>query len=86
MQREVRMSDRSLQQLRVRLIGLLRLDPPARGSQGGIERWLLARLSREEIEVMLRAERVYGERAMWEWLGEVLVEAGVAPRQLPLAS
>jgi hypothetical protein len=79
------MSDRRLEVLRARLVGLLRIDPPPRGSPGALERWLLSRLSREEIEVMLRAEREYGERAMWEWLGELLLEAGVAPRALPLA-
>jgi hypothetical protein len=79
------MSDRRLEQLRARLVGLLRIDRPPGDSPGALERWLLTRLSREEVEVMLRAEREYGEQAMWEWLGEILVEAGVAPHPLPLA-
>lgn len=79
------MSDRRLEQVRVRLVGLFRIDPPQRGTP--LDRWVLARLSREEIEVMLRAEREYGEEAMAEWLGEILLEAGFvrAPAPLPLA-
>jgi hypothetical protein len=79
------MSDRRLEQVRARLVGLLRIDPPARGSPLALDRYVLARMSREEIEVMLRAEREYGEEAMSEWLGEILVEAGVVTRPLPLA-
>jgi hypothetical protein len=45
----------------------------------------MERFSRDEIEVMLRAEREYGAAAMSEWLAEALVEAGVIPRALPLA-
>jgi hypothetical protein len=79
------MSDRRLEQVRARLVGLLRCDPPARSSPLVLDRWVLSRLTHEEIEVMLRAEREYGEAAMTEWLGEVLVEAGLVPYSLPLA-
>lgn len=79
------MGDRRLAQLRARLVGLLRIDPPPRGSPAALERWLLTRLTRDEVEVILRAEREYGDEALREWMGELLVEAGVAPRPLPLA-
>jgi hypothetical protein len=79
------MSDRRLEQVRARLVGLLRSDPPARSSPLVLDRWVLSRLTREEIEVMLRAELEYGEAEMSEWLGELLVEAGLVPPALPLA-
>jgi hypothetical protein len=79
------MSDRRLAQVRARLVGLLRTDPPARVTAAALDSWVVARLSREEVEVLLRADREYGEDAMSEWLVEVLVEAGVVPCPLPLA-
>ena len=79
------MSDHRLDQVRGKLIRLLRLDPPAKGAPLALDRWVVARFSRDEVEVMLRAEREYGERAMSEWLTEILVEAGILPVPLPLA-
>lgn len=79
------MSDRRLEQVSARLVRLLRDDPPRRGSPLALDRWLLSRLSREEVELVLRAEREYGEEAMAEWLGELLVEAGVVSRPLAVA-
>lgn len=80
------MADRALDQVRTKFLRLLRTDPPPGGATLALDAWALARFSREEIEVMLRAEREYGERVMSEWLGELLVEAGLAPHPLRLAS
>jgi hypothetical protein len=79
------MSDHSLDPIRGKLIRLLRSDPPAKGAPLALDRWVVGRFSREEIEAMLRAERLYGEHAMSEWLTEILVEAGLLPVPLPLA-
>jgi hypothetical protein len=79
------MSDRRLEQVSARLVRLLRNDPPRRASPLTLDRWILSRLSREEIELVLQAEREYGEEAMAEWLGEILVEAGLASRPLAVA-
>lgn len=75
------MPDRRLDDVRAKLVRLLRSDPPGRGPLA-LDRYVVARFSRDELEVMLRAEREYGERAMSEWLAEVLVEAGVVPLRL----
>lgn len=79
------MSDRRLEQIRARLVRRLRSDPPASGSPLALDRWVLAHLSREEIDVIVRADREYGGAAMSEWFGEALVEAGLSARALPLA-
>lgn len=79
------MSDRRLEQVRARLVGLLRRDPPPRVS--GLELdWLLSRLSREEVDVVLQAAREYGDDEMSEWLGEILLEAGLARRRAPVVA
>ncbi|HEX9401444.1 MAG TPA: hypothetical protein VF912_15145 [Anaeromyxobacter sp.] len=80
------MSDRRLDTVRSKLVRLLRIDPPASDAPLALDRYVVARFSREEVEVMLRAEREYGEAAMSEWLGEVLVEAGLIRPSLRLAS
>jgi hypothetical protein len=79
------MSDHNLESVRGKLVRLFRTDPPAKGAPLALDRYVLARFSREEIEVLLRAEREYGEHAMSEWLTEILVEAGIVPVRLPLA-
>jgi hypothetical protein len=79
------MSDHNLEQVRGKLVRLLRSDPPANGAPLALDRYVVSRFTRDEIEVLLRAEREYGEHAMSEWLGEILVEAGVIPVRLPLA-
>jgi hypothetical protein len=79
------MSDHSLERVRGKLLRLLRSDPPARGVPLALDQYVLARFSREEMEVLLRAEREYGEHAMSEWLSDLLVEAGIVPVPLPLA-
>ena len=71
------MPDRRLDEVRSKLVRLLRSDPPPADAPLALDRYVVARCSREEIEVMLRAEREYGETAMAEWLAEVLVEAGL---------
>lgn len=78
------MPDRRLDDVRAKLVRLLRTDPPGRGPLA-LDRYVVARFSRDEIEAMLRAEREYGEHAMSEWLAEVLVEAGILPVPLRLA-
>jgi hypothetical protein len=80
------MPDRALELVRTKFLRLLRTDPPPESATLALDAWALARFSREEIEVMLRAEREYGERAMSEWLGELLVEAGLVRPPLRLAS
>jgi hypothetical protein len=80
------MPDRRLDEVRSKLVRLLRTDPPAPGAAFALDRYVVARCSREDIEVMLRAEREYGEATMSEWLAEVLVEAGVVRPSLRLAS
>lgn len=79
------MPDRRLDEVRSKLVRLLRTDPPAPGAALALDRYVVARCSREDIEVMLRAEREYGEATMSEWLAEVLVEAGVVRPSLRLA-
>jgi hypothetical protein len=82
---EIAMSDRRLEDLRARLVRMFRSDPPVQVSPLVLDRWLLTRLSRAEIELLLAAEVQYGPAAMSEWIAEVLVDAGVTTPALPLA-
>jgi hypothetical protein len=77
------MSDPRLEAVRSKFIRLLRRDPPLGAL--ALDRYVAARFSREEIEVLLRAEREYGEAAMSEWLAEVLLEAGIVRPPLRMA-
>lgn len=78
------MSDPRLEVVRSKFIRLLRRDPP-RGPLA-LDRYVAARFTPEEIDVLLRAEREYGEAAMSEWLAEVLLEAGIVRPPLRMAS
>ena len=40
------------------------------------DRWVAARFSPEEIDVIFRLEREYGEQALDEWFTEIALEAG----------
>lgn len=69
------MSDPMLETVRSKFIRLLRRDPPREPL--ALDRYVASRFTREEIDVLLRAEREYGEAEMSEWLAEVLLEAGI---------
>jgi hypothetical protein len=75
--------DRSLEGVRKKLVGLMRIDPPFRLSRGGregviLDRWVTTRLSGPEVLALERLEELYGEDALSELWSEVIYEAGVA--------
>jgi hypothetical protein len=73
---------RSLLEVRKRLVDLMRLDPPfklAHGAKGAavLDRWMVTRLTPEDLLTLQRLEVLYGERALAELFAEVLFESGV---------
>ncbi len=70
------MSDRALDVIRRKLVSLLRSDPGFRPVPTALERWIAARFSPDEVNVLFGFERMYGDAAWAEWLAEVFVEAG----------
>jgi uncharacterized protein (DUF2236 family) len=87
------MTDRALEVVRRKLVGLMRVDPPfrlvppsERGTPPSLDRWIASRLTAEEVRVLFRLEHEYGEAAMAEWLAEALLEAGLVVPARRLAS
>lgn len=72
---------RSLVDVRKRLVDLMRSDPPFRLVPGGdgpiLDRWMATRLSADELLVLQRLEELFGEGALAELFAEALVEAGI---------
>ncbi len=74
--------DRSLLEVRKRLVDLMRDDPPFKLVPGGtgapvLDRWMATRLSPEELLVLQRLEELYGETALAELFADALFESGV---------
>lgn len=67
------MPDRSLQDVRRKFVELMRADPHPLPQP--FDRWVAARFSPEEIDVIVRLERQYGQQALDEWVAEITFEA-----------
>ena len=73
---------RSLLQVRQRLVDLMRDDPPfklvpcGRGAVA-LDRWMATRLTPEELLALRHVEELYGEHALAELFAEALFESGV---------
>lgn len=82
------MHERALQDVRRKFVEFMKADPlplhehahdrPARARR--FDRWVAARFSPEEIDVIIRLERQYGEQALNEWVTEIALEAKRAGR------
>ncbi|MBK9517395.1 MAG: hypothetical protein IPO09_08595 [Anaeromyxobacter sp.] len=77
------MNDRTLTEVRKKLVRLIRSDPPPpvmglpREPLAPVfDRWMAKRFDADEVHALFRLELEYGERAMSDWFAEVLVEAG----------
>lgn len=73
---------RSLLEVRKRLVDLMRDDPPFKLVQGGrgaavLDRWMATRLTPEDLLALQRLEVLYGEHALAELFAEALLESGV---------
>ncbi len=69
------MPERALDVVRRKLVHLVRADPTFR-PVATLDRWIAARFSPDEVQVLFRFEREYGEAALAEWFTEALLEAG----------
>jgi hypothetical protein len=81
--------DRALEDVRRKFVRLFRSDPPPRivpqprePLAPVLDRWVAARFSADEVQVLFRLEHEYGEAAVAEWFEGVLVEAGARPAML----
>jgi uncharacterized protein (DUF2236 family) len=77
------MDDRTLTEVKKKMIRLIRADPPPRVM--GLpreplapifDRWVAKRFDADEVAAMFRLEFEYGEEALNQWFAEVLVESG----------
>ncbi len=73
---------RSLLEVRKRLVDLMRDDPPFKLAPCGrgaavLDRWMANRLTPDDLLALQRLEVLYGEAALAELFAEVLVESGV---------
>ncbi len=73
---------RSLLEVRQRLVDLMRDDPPFTLIPSGrgavvLDRWMATRLTPEELLALHHVEELYGERALAELFAEALFESGV---------
>lgn len=78
------MYERALDDIRRKFVRLMRSEPPPvavpREPLAPIfDRWVAARFTAEEVQVLFRVEIEYGERAIGDWFAEVLHDAGLAP-------
>ncbi len=72
---------RSLLEVRKRLVDLMRDDPPFKLVPGGkgaavLDRWMAKRLTSDDLVALQRLEVLYGEGALAELFAEALVESG----------
>ncbi|HET9552515.1 MAG TPA: hypothetical protein VFP50_06060 [Anaeromyxobacteraceae bacterium] len=83
------MADKTLLEVRKKLVRLMRADPPPpvmglphEPLAPIFDRWVAKRFSQDEVNTLFRLEVEYGPRAVNEWFAEVLVEAAAtAPRR-----
>jgi hypothetical protein len=73
---------RSLLEVRRRLVDLMRGDPPFKLVRSGpgavvLDRWMATRLTPDDLHVLHRLEELHGERALAEFFAEALFESGV---------
>ena len=83
------MDDRTLSEVKKKMIRLIRADPPPRvvgvprePLAPVFDRWVAKRFDADEVAALFRLEFEYGEQAMAEWFAEVLVESGLGVRRL----
>lgn len=83
------MYEKALCDVQRKLVRLMRTDPPIRAARVDpatlpllLDRWIAARFSADELDVLFRHEHLYGEEALSAWFAEALVQAGLveAPR------
>ncbi len=72
---------RSLLEVRKRLVDLMRDDPPFKLVPSGkgtavLDRWMVNRLTPDDLLALQRLEVLYGEGALAELFAEALVESG----------
>ena len=73
---------RSLLEVRRRLVDLMRDDPPFKLVRSGpgavmLDRWMATRLTQEDLGLLHLLEQSRGEHALAELFAEALFEAGV---------
>ncbi len=73
---------RSLLEVRRRLVDLMRDDPPFKLVHGGagpvvLDRWMATRLTPEDLGLLHWLEESHGEHALAELFAEALLESGV---------
>ena len=85
------MYDKTMLQVRRKLVSLMRADPPppvlGRPTEPlapMFDRWVAKRFTADEVNALFRMELEYGQRAVSEWFSEVLIEAGLVTSK-PLA-
>jgi len=84
------MTDKTIHQVRLKLVRLMRTDPPPQvlglpeePLAPVFDRWVAKRFTPDEVNAIFHMELEYGPRAVSEWFAEVLTEAGLrAPRSL----
>jgi hypothetical protein len=76
------MYERALDDIRRKFVKLMRAEPPLEALPREplapvFDRWVAARFTADEVQVLFRVELEYGEHAIGEWFAEVLYEAGL---------